>query len=72
MRQSSGKSSAKRPWEIVPNIGGIDSENDSARRLLEKTHPPREFSFYNKQTHFSTFRDFTSTWLLLLALPARL
>jgi hypothetical protein len=40
MRHSSGKSSEKRPCDTVPKIGGKDSANDNARRLLEKTHLP--------------------------------
>jgi len=40
MRQSSGKSSEKRPCDTVPKIGGKNSESGNARLLLEKTHLP--------------------------------
>src|ERR1017187_3497694 len=40
MRHSSGKSSEKRPCDTVPKIGGKNSESDTARLLLEKTHLP--------------------------------
>jgi len=40
MRQSSGKSSEKRPCATLPKIGGKNSGSDKARLLLEKTHLP--------------------------------
>ncbi len=48
IRHWSGKRSEKRPCETLPKIGEKKSGRAKARLLLEKTHLPGEFPFYNK------------------------
>lgn len=51
---SSGNRIEKRPWGTCPKIGGIRSESDKARLLLEKTHLPVILYFTTKPSRLTS------------------